>query len=117
MRESLSSRLCRLTTKDSGINQIDLEIKCKTRDGMIFTLEIIECKRKLIEGASMDFAEIVDTRATSELLGYTEMVEHTDGFITSMHELVTIKNSEIARVWVELGAIHTDSPVELYEGE
>lgn len=106
MYETMRDRLERLLQEEVGIHRVDTIVKCKTRDGLLYTLGITENHRKDAP-KEVSFAEWVESNAIKDLLQYTEALEQSEhGFITSMHELVTIRKTEIARIWVELGDCH-----------
>lgn len=102
MYETMKDKLERLQQID-GTYRVDTIIKCRTREGMLYTLGITENHQ---EDAPKDipFAEWVESNAIKDLLQYSEALQQGDcGFITSMHELVTIRKTEIVKLWVELG--------------
>lgn len=121
MNESMESRLIRLL-QDSRIRRVDLKIKCKTRDGMTYTLMTQECSRKdcPMIGSATDsdnengmYASWVVTVATQNVLEATEIVERGDGLWFALDELMSIRHGEIVRIWAELGDIYHEGPVKV----
>lgn len=110
MNETMKSRLERLLSEEIGVRRIDFLTKCKTKDGMIYTLEVTE-NHKEQAPKEIPYADWVESNAVSALLHFTDLVAHENGYQMSLHELVTIKNSEIVRVWVELGDCYVDGPI------
>jgi len=115
MNETLSSKLARLLM-DERIYKVEINIKCKTKDGMIYTIQSQEYSRESIDeaakGANLCFAEVVDTSTTQNLLEITSIIEKADGFWFSVEEMVSIKHSEIVRIWAELGDLYYDGMPE-----
>lgn len=109
MNETLRSKLARLLM-DKHIYRVEINIKCKTKDGMIYTIHSQEFDRADVEanGCNAPFAECVHTAAQQNLLEITGIVEKGDGFWFSLEEMVSVKHSEIVRVWAELGDLHYD---------
>ena len=111
MNETLSSKLTRIL-QNEGIYKVEINIKCKTKDGMIYTLLSQEYSREDIgdaeKQAHISFAEAVDTSTTQNMLEITGIVEKGDGFWFSVEETVSIKHSEIVRIWAELGDLYCD---------
>lgn len=106
MNESMHNRLNRLLSGDSGIYQVDILLKCKTKDGMIYTLDVTENREKdCPEG--LPFADLVESGVCENLLRWVELAEKKDDFLLSLHEHVAIRCSEVIRVWAELGDIRT----------
>lgn len=110
MNESMQSRLCRLLAQDPDIYKVEVPIKCKTKDGMIYTMECIEVEREKCP-KEIPFEDYVHSIACQGLLHLHDLVEGPDGFRLSMHELVSVRGSEIVRIWAELGDIHTEGPI------
>ena len=120
MNESMESRLIRLL-QDGKIYRIDLRIKCKTRDGMTYTLMTQACPRNVcpaIDSAKDSneaqgiYASWVVVMATQNVLELTQSIERGDGLWFSEEELLSIRHSEIVRIWAELGDIYYDGPIE-----
>lgn len=106
MNETLQSKLVRLLA-DENIYKVEINVKCKTRDGMIYTLLSSEHSRA--EGAgetALPFAETVHSCTVQELLHITEVVEKGDGYWFSIEEMVAVKHTEIVRIWAELGDLY-----------
>ena len=108
MNESMHSRLTRLLDGDSGIYQVDILLKCKTRDGMIYTLDVTENRTQDCT-KEIPFADVVNSGACENLLHWMDLAEKKDNFLLSLHEHVAIRCSEVTRVWAELGDIYTNS--------
>lgn len=109
MNETLHSKLARLLM-DEHIYKVEINIKCKTTDGMIYTILSQEFDRAESETnvANIPFADCVDTATTQNLLEITSIVEKGDGFWFSVEEMVSVKHSEIVRIWAELGDLYWD---------
>lgn len=109
MNETLSSKLARLL-RDEHIYRVEINIKCKTKDGMIYTIQSQEFDRADSEAnpCHIPFADCVDTATTQNLLEITSIVEKGDGFWFSVEEMVSVKHSEIVRIWAELGDLYYD---------
>ena len=112
MKETLSNRLFKLTN-DVHVEQVDVAYKCKTKDGMIYTLDIDGYRRDAIEGYNITFPEHVDSCVIKELLNYLELVEAEDGFYFSSCESVLIRKSEIVRVWADIECGHFDEGAKI----
>lgn len=112
MSETLRSKLAAILA-DENIYKVEINVKCKTRDGMIYTLLSSEHSRA--EGAgetSLPYAEAVHTCTVSNLLHITETIEKGDGYFFSVEELVAVKHTEIVRIWAELGDLYYDKMPE-----
>lgn len=118
MNERLSSKLARLLA-DEHIYKVEIDIKGKTKDGMIYTLLSQEFSREdMTEGQKatcISFPEAVDTSTTQNLLEMTSIIEKGDGFWFSVEEMVSVKHSEIVRIWAELGDLYYDDAAGLAE--
>jgi len=111
MHETLSSRVIRMV-RDEHMYQVDIAYKCKTKDGMLYTLEILECRREdTPEG--FEFAEYVDSCVLKGLLNFLGLVEAEDGFYFSSHESAIIRKSEIVRVWADIDCGHYDEGAQI----
>lgn len=104
MHETLSSRVVRMTS-DEHVCQVDIAFKCKTKDGMLYTLDITECRREDTP-ENFAFSEWIDSNVIEDLLHYLELVEKEDGFYFSTYESVLIRKSEIVRVWADIDCAH-----------
>lgn len=112
MNETLQSKLVRLLA-DENIYRVEINIKCKTQDGMIYTLLSQEHNRT--EGAeetTLPFADRVHTCAVRSLLEVMEVVEKGDGYWFSVEEMVAVKHIEIVRIWAELGDLYFEEMPE-----
>lgn len=98
MKETMKSKLVRLL-KDGNIEQVDINFKCKTKDGMIYTLQTDAFKKEAKNGE--EFADDIHNAATGELLKLTEYAEK-DGYWFADEDMVSIRKSEIIRIWAEL---------------
>lgn len=108
MNETLQSKLARLLN-DEGINRVGINIKCKTQDGMIYTLLSQEYDREEVtKETTIPFADCVHTAAVESLLEVMAVVEKGDGYFFSVEELVAVKHTEIIRIWAELGDLYCD---------
>lgn len=113
MNETLPSKLARLLM-ENAIYRVQINIKCKTRDGMIYTLMSNEYDRAEFEAVScLPFSDSVHSATVQNLLEMTDIIKKGDGYWFSVEEMVSIKHTEIIRVWAELGNLyHNDFPVE-----
>lgn len=106
MNETLQSKLTRLLA-DKHIYRVEINIKCKTKDGMIYTLEANEYDRPDGEGVTtLPFADGVHSDTVSNLLHITDVVENGDSYWFSTEEMVAVKHTEIVRIWAELGDLY-----------
>lgn len=105
MNETMKSKLSRLL-QDEDIYQIDIVYKGKTRDGMLYTLQRDAFMREKAD--SEKFAESVYNSAMETLLGLTDLMEK-DGFYFADEDMVSIKKSEITRVWAEIGDMYMEN--------
>ena len=111
MNETLRSKLARYLG-DKNIYKVEINIKCKTKDGMIYTLDTNEYDRPAGEGETcLPFDEGVHSDTVSALLHITDVIEKGDGYWFSVEEMVAVKHTEIVRIWAELGDLyHNDMP-------
>ena len=108
MNETLQSKLARILG-DKNIYKVEINIKCKTQDGMIYTLLSQEHERKEeTKETTCTFAECVHSHTVQELLEIMGIVENGDGYWFSVEEMVAVKHTEITRIWAELGDLHID---------
>lgn len=109
MNDTMQSKLMRLL-EDGGIYRVDISYKCKTKDGMLYTMEHDEFPRR--DGESQDgFGCRVVNAAIGTTLRLTDEAEK-DGYWYSVGEMVSIRKSEIIRIWAELGDIYTNSTLK-----
>ena len=102
MKETMRSKLVRLL-QDGNIEQVDIHYKCKTKDGMIYTLQTDTFRKESKCGA--DFADDIHNATTGELLKLTEYAEK-EGYWFADEDMVSIRKSEIVRIWAELGDLY-----------
>lgn len=102
MKETMKSKLIQLL-KDGNIEQVDINFKCKTKDGMIYTLQTDAFKKE--SGTGEEFAEDIYNAAAGELLKLTEYAEK-EGYWFADEDVVSIRKSEIVRIWAELGDLY-----------
>ena len=108
MNETLQSKLARLL-QDKHIYKAEINIKCKTKDGMIYTLRSQEYTRMDEMGkTALDFDECIHSDVMGDLLDITNIVEKGDGYWFSVEEMVAVKHTEIVRIWAELGDLYYD---------
>lgn len=111
MNETMKSKLTRIL-QNKHIYKLEINIKCKTKDGMIFTMCSHEHDRADVtdveKECNISFAEHVDTCSTQELLHINGVVEDGDGFWICLEEMCTIRHGEIVRIWAELGDLYYD---------
>ena len=112
MNETLQSKLARLLA-DKNIYKVEINIKCKTADGMIYTLDANEYDRFKGEGeTTLPFADAVHSSTIETLLHIMNVVEKGDGYWFSVEEMVAVKHTEIVRIWAELGDLYYDGMPE-----
>jgi hypothetical protein len=102
MKETMKSKLVRLL-KDGNIEQVDINYKCKTKDGMIYTLQTDAFKNESMSGE--EFADEIHNSVIGELVKLTDYAEK-DGYWFADEDMVSIRKSEIIRIWAELGDIY-----------
>ena len=110
MNETVQSKLARLLG-DKNIYKVEINIKCKTKDGMIYTLDSSEYDRP-DEKDTLPFADGVHSDTLSNLLHIANVIEKGDGYWLSTEELVAVKHTEIVRIWAELGDLYLDDLTE-----
>ncbi len=107
MNETLQSKLARLLD-DENIYRVDINIKCKTQDGMIYTLFAQNHTRvEETKDTTIPFADLVHSAAIDSLLHIMGVVEKGDGYWFSVEEMVAVKHTEIVRIWAELGDLYS----------
>lgn len=112
MNETLQSKLARLLA-DNNIYKVEINIKCKTQDGMIYTLTSKEYERAdVTKETTVPFADCVHSNTTQNLLEIMEIIEKGDGYWFSVEEMVAVKHTEIVRIWAELGDLYFDEMPE-----
>lgn len=108
MNETLQSKLARLL-QDEHIYKVEINIKCKTKDGMIYTLRSQEYNRTEEMGkTALGFDEGIHSNVMGNLLDITNVIEKGDGYWFSVEEMVAVKHTEIVRIWAELGDLYYD---------
>ena len=108
MNETMRSKLDRLLA-DKNIYRVEINIKCKTKDGMIYTMMSQEYDRTEEMGETcLPFSEGIHSDTMSNLLHVTDVVETGNGYWLAVDELVSVKHTEIIRVWAELGDLYYD---------
>ena len=112
MNETLQSKLTNLLA-DENIYKVEINIKCKTHDGMIYTLMSQEHDRaEETKTTTLPFADCVHSCTVQNLLEIMEVVENGDGYWFSIEEMVAVKHTEITRIWAELGDLYCKEPRE-----
>lgn len=102
MSESMKSKVVRLLV-NVDVEAVSMNYKCKTKDGMIYTIQSDKfCKDSKSDS---DFAGNICNAVTEELIKITEDIEK-DGYLFTEEDMVSIKKSEIIRIWVELGDLY-----------
>lgn len=108
MNETLQIKLARLLC-DTRIKKVEINIKCKTQDGMIYTLMSQEYDRaEETKETTCPFADCVHSHTVQGLSEIMDIVEKGDGYWFSVEEMVAIKHTEITRLWAELGDLYYD---------
>ena len=108
MKETMKSKLARLLM-DGNVQQVDINYKCKTGDGMIYTLQTDAFMRD--SERNIPFADAIHSTVSGELLKLTEHAEK-DGYWFTGEDMVSIRKSEIIRIWAELGDLYMDEMPE-----
>lgn len=113
MNETLQSKLARILA-DENIYKVEINIKCKTQDGMIYTLMSQEHDRATVtKNTVLTFADTIHCCATESLLEIMGIVEKGGGYYFSAEEMVAVKHTEIVRIWAELGDLYCDNMPEI----
>lgn len=108
MNETLQSKLARILA-DKNINKVEINIKCKTHDGMIYTLSsLVYDRAEETKETTIPFADCVHSHTVQNLLEIMDIVEKGDGYWFSCEEMVAVKHTEITRIWAELGDLYCD---------
>lgn len=102
MKETMKSKLARLLM-DENVRQVDIDYKCKTKDGMIYTLQTDSFIRD--SNRDISFADAIHSEAIGELEKLTEYAEK-EGYWFADEDMVSIRKSEIIRIWAELGDLY-----------
>lgn len=113
MNETLRNRLDKLGL-DEHIYQVDLVFKCKTKDGMLYTLDGMECRREDCpkEIPFPDFLESCAIKSVLDLMGLVQDARG-DAFYFSAHESAAIRKDEIIRVWADIDCAHYDDGAQI----
>lgn len=113
MNETLRNRLDKLGL-DKHICQVDLVFKCKTSDGMLYTLDGMECRRadSPKEIPFSDFLESCAIKGVLELMGVVQDSKG-DNFYFSARESAAIRKDEITRVWADIDCGHFDDGAQI----
>ena len=110
--DTLEKRLTDLFDGGSGddIYQVLISLKCKTKDGMVYTMDGIEFHRE--QGQPSDsFRDAIFSNTLLNVLEYQELVSRDpDGFRVSCHECVAVKSSEIVRIWADIEESWVEGP-------
>ena len=110
--DTLEKRLQDLFAGPAGeyIERVIISIKCKTKDGMVYTMDGIEFARE--KGQEKDiFRDGIFSKTLLEVLEFQELVARDpDGFRVSCHECVAVKSSEIVRIWADIDESWVDDP-------
>ena len=104
MKETMKSKLARLLS-DGTVEQVDIDYKCKTRDGMIYTIQTDAFLRAEPGREEIPFSDTIHSSVLGELCALTDNAEK-DGYLFSAEEMVSIRKSEIIRIWAELGDLY-----------
>ena len=102
--DALDKRLQDLFAGTAGeyIERVIVSIKCKTKDGMIYTMDGIEFAREEGQDKNM-FRSGISSRTMLSVLEYQDLVARDpDGFRVSCHECVAVRSSEIVRIWADI---------------
>ena len=105
--DPLHERLHKLV-RDEGpdLTQVNVALKCRTSDGMIYTLDVIEFTRSQY-GKEVPFEDVIFSRSLDEVLHLTELISRDPNRLQlSSHECVSIKSSEIVRIWADIDATY-----------
>ncbi len=95
---------------DPEIYRVAIDIKVKTKDGMIYTMENRECGGY---DGEIPFADCVINEISGAIIDYTNQTEEKpDSFWFALDESVSVRNSEIVRIWAEIGPFYTKTEYE-----
>lgn len=84
--------------------EIEFYVKCETRDGRIEIFEHNKYDKN--EGESLEeYTNRVNSDLTECLMDYLEQVENEE-FSVFLDSMLCVRNSEITRIWVEIGDIY-----------
>ena len=108
MKETMKSKLARLLM-GGNVRQVDINYKCKTTAAMIYTLQTDAFMRDA--DTDIPFAESIHNAVIGELIKLTEYAEK-DGYWFADEDMVSIRKSEIIRIWAELGDLYMDEMPE-----
>jgi hypothetical protein len=102
--DTMEKRLADLFDCQNGehIEKVLISLKCKTKDGMVYTMDGREFDKQ--PGQSKDhFRDLIFSGTLMEVLEFQELVARDpDGFRVSCHECVAVKSSEIIRIWADI---------------
>lgn len=110
--DTLEKRLTDLFDGGSGDNiyRVDISLKCKTKDGMVYTMDGIEFRRKKDQPKDF-FRDGIFSKTLLNVLEYQELVSRDpEGFRVSCRECVAVKSSEIVRIWADIEESWVDGP-------
>lgn len=111
--DTLEKRLTDLFDGGCGkdIYRVDISLKCKTKDGMVYTMDGIEFRREQDQTPER-FRDGIFSQTLLNVLEYQELVSRDpDGFRVSCHECVAVKSSEIIRIWADIEESWVDGPI------
>jgi hypothetical protein len=113
MNDALRDRLFKIT-RDLHVFQVDLAFKCKTKDGMLYTLDVHECRREDCPEGIL-FADWLDTQSFMGVMRLQDIVEdvRTAKFYLSEYESAAIRKDEIIRIWADIDCGHHDDGAQL----
>lgn len=84
--------------------KIEFYVKCETRDGHIGVFEHNKYEKKPNESLD-EYTNRVNSDLAECLMDYVEQVENEE-FSVFLDSMMCIRNSEITRIWVEIGDIY-----------
>ena len=95
MKETMKSKLARLLM-DENVRQVDINYKCKTKDGMIYTLQTDSFIRD--SDRDISFADAIHSEAIGELEKLTEYAEK-EGYWFADEDIKPLFRSSLPRAF------------------
>lgn len=105
MNKTMMNKIQQLITEQPNLHKVEMNIKCKTKDGMIYTLSSSIYEKENLN--TEHFSQLVYESSFDDLLHITEGIER-GGFWICHEEMVSIEAREIVRVWSEIGDLYYD---------
>lgn len=100
--DSVISDVC----EDDSV-KVEFFVKCKTKDGHVETFEMKEFSKEDNEDIE-DYKGRIESEMTELFIDTVDSVEN-DEFSIFLNSMVSVRNSEIVRIWVEPGTFYIES--------